>query len=119
MDKEAALGNGLKLLNQFIARSMRINKTSLYSTKAIATAAKTALEVFNVPIEDALFTGILRVKGCVEARNGASMCHHLISDVQSTLNNCDIEVEFFLQINSGFSDVIQNLQFLLKLKFRT
>jgi len=49
---------------------------------AIAEAATTALEVFNVPIEDALFTGILRVKGCVEARNAASMCHHLTSDVQ-------------------------------------
>jgi hypothetical protein len=61
------------------------SKIRFNSTKAIAEAATTALEVFNVPIEDALFTGILRVKGCVEARNAASMCHHLQSDVQSTL----------------------------------
>ncbi|CBY08116.1 unnamed protein product [Oikopleura dioica] len=49
---------------------------------AIADAAETALEVFNVPIEDALFTGILRVKGCVEIRNGRTMCHHLQSNIQ-------------------------------------
>ncbi|CAG5110284.1 Oidioi.mRNA.OKI2018_I69.chr2.g4699.t1.cds [Oikopleura dioica] len=48
---------------------------------AIADAATTALEIFSIPIEDALFTGILRVKGCVDIRGGAPQCHHLVGNV--------------------------------------
>ena len=50
---------------------------------AIADAATTALEIFSIPIEDALFTGILRVKGCVDIRGGAPQCHHLVGNVDS------------------------------------
>lgn len=87
MDKEAALGNELNFNLKWLFLITKRASANLLLTrqKAIADAAETALEVFNVPIEDALFTGILRVKGCVEIRNGRTMCHHLQSNIQSTL----------------------------------
>ena len=78
--------------------------------KAIGEAATTATEIFNIPIEDALYTGILRVKGCVKIRDGAAQCHHLVGNVESKFRVPSTHREndlFFSMIFTEFNDYLQ------------